>query len=117
LQATDVKAPESKRTAPPWVAWTLVVGAVLLLLWAWFIFGFLSEPSAVGRPRLVLDWLVGSSIGAAAAGAMAAIGLLRHKAWAWGAGVFASAVMILTCAGAVVGIPALVGLISSRRSS
>lgn len=116
MDATEVRPPEARRAAiPRWVAWTLIVGAVPLLGWAWFIYGFLSEPSAVGRSRLVLDWLIGSSIGSAAAGAVAAAGVLKRARWGWGAGVFASAAMILTCAGAVIGIPALIGLLSHRR--
>jgi hypothetical protein len=105
------------QAVPRWVAWTLVVAAVLLLAWAYFISGFLSEPSATGRSRLVLDWLIGSSIGSAAACVIAAAGLLRSARWGRAAALFASAVMIVTCAGAVIGIPTLIGLIPSRRSS
>ena len=116
MRATDSK-PGTQQGVPRWVAWTLVVAAVLLLGWAYFIYGFLSEPSATGRSRLILDWIVGSSIGSAAAGVIAAVGLLRAARWGRAAAIFASAVMILTCAGAVIGIPTLIGLIPSRRSS
>ena len=113
----DVGTTKAQRAVPRWVAWTLIVGSVLLFLFAWFIYGFLSEPSAVGRSRVVLDWLIGSSVGAGVAGLVSAFGVLRRTRWAWATGVFASAVMIATCAGAVIGIPALIGLISTRRSS
>lgn len=117
MQETRVEAPAARRETPRWVGWTLIAGGVLLLGWAWFIAGFLSEPSAVGRSRLVLDWFIGSSIGAAIAGAVSAAGLLRQKSWAWGAAVFSAAVMVLTCAGVVIGVPVLAGLLSTRRSS
>ena len=37
--------------APRWVWWTVVVVAVFLLVWGWYVLGFLTEPSAVGRLR------------------------------------------------------------------
>ncbi|HKV88199.1 MAG TPA: hypothetical protein VJT78_09405 [Candidatus Dormibacteraeota bacterium] len=114
---TDAGTGPGGREAPRWVGWTLVVGAVLLLAWAWFVYGFLAEPSAVGRSRILLDWLVGSAIGSAIAAVVAAAGSARRARWAWGASVFAAAVMVVTCAGAVIGIPVLLGLIPTRRSS
>ena len=117
MQEIETRAEPVRRQTARWVAWNLIVGAVLLLAFAWFLHGFLAEPSAVGRSRAVLDWLIGSSIGSAAAGVVAAAGLLRRSAWAWGAAVFASSVMILTCAGAVIGVPALLGLWTGRPRS
>ena len=37
--------------APRWVWWTVLVVAVFLLVWGWYVLGFLTEPSAVGRLR------------------------------------------------------------------
>lgn len=117
VQAIAPQPHTTRPAAPRWVAWTLIVGAVLLVAWAWFVFGFLAEPSATGRTRLVLDWFVGSSIGSAVACAVVAGGVLRGATWARRASVFAAVVMILTCAGAVIGVPLLIGLIPTRRSS
>jgi hypothetical protein len=89
---------------------------VLLVAWAWFVSGFLVEPSAIGRTRLVLYLVIGGGLGAAGAGLVSALGLLTHRRWSWALGVIASAVMIGTVIGAVTGIPALAGLWSSRKN-
>ena len=117
MQATESKPATTAGPIPRWVAWVLIVGAVLLLGWAWFIAGFLSEPSAVGRSRLALDWFIGSAAGGAIAGLVSAAGILRSQPWARRAGIFASIVLILSCAGVVVAAPALAGLWPTRRSS
>jgi hypothetical protein len=103
-------------TAPPWVWVALVFGAGLMLAWAWFILGFLSEPSAVGRIRFVLVTSSIYSIGCALVGLISAVGLIRRERWAATLGVIASAAMTFSVVGAVVGIPALIGLMSPRRS-
>lgn len=94
-----------------------MIGAVVLLAWAWFLSGFLSEPSAVGRSALVLTGWVGTSAAAAAVGVVASIGVFRRERWARPLAAVAAAGMTLTCVGAAAGIPALVGLASSRGSS
>jgi hypothetical protein len=85
--------------------------------WAWFIFGFISEPSAVGRILAVLVTWIALSLTSAVAGAVGAIELLRHgssgRPLAW----IAAAAMTLTGIGAVAGIPALIGLIASRGAA
>ncbi len=34
-----------------WLWWTVLVVAVFLLVWGWYVLGYLTEPSAVGRLR------------------------------------------------------------------
>ena len=111
-----MRAPAERPSTPRWVWWTLLVGAAILLVWAWFILGFLSEPSAVGRPRTALALVGGSSIGTAAIGVIASLGLLNRQRWAWRLAVVSSVFMILMGVGAIAGIPALIGLVWSRYS-
>jgi hypothetical protein len=108
---------ERKALAPPWVAPVLVLGSGLMLYWAWFIIGFQSEPSAVGRIWLVLVTSSAYSAGSAVIGVIGAVGLIRRERWARTVATIASAAMTLTVVGAVAGIPALVGLVASRNSS
>jgi hypothetical protein len=103
--------------APVWVGPVLLLGAALMLYWAWFIIGFKSEPSAVGRIWLVLVTSSAYSAGSAVVGVIGAIGLIRRDRWARTVATIASAAMTLTVVGAVAGIPALVGLVASRNSS
>jgi hypothetical protein len=56
------------------------------------------------------------SIGSALVSLMGAIGLLQRRRWAGTVSVIASAAMTLTVVGAIAGIPAMVGLMSPRRS-
>lgn len=95
--------------------WTLLAGAAALILWAWFVLGFTSEPSVVGRSKMALDFLIGSSLGTAALGVVAAVALVARRRWAPSLAVVASVFMILTIVGAIAGVPALVGLLSSRN--
>lgn len=62
--------------APRWVWWTLVAGAVLLVAWGWFVLGFLTEPSAVGRMRAGLIAIGGVSIALGVAAAIAGVWML-----------------------------------------
>ena len=117
MQAPEIQGSPARPIAPGWVWWTLLLGSAVLVVWAWFLLGFLSEPSAVGRPRAVLAVLGGYSIGAAVLGVIAALGLLRRARWAPGLAGAASMLMILTGAGAIAGIPALIGLVSNRKLS
>jgi hypothetical protein len=113
MQATHISRPSS----PGWITWILLVGAVVLFAWGWFVFGFLSEPSAVGRTWLALVVIGGCSMAAAVLGLIAAAGLLRPAGWAVPMAFVAAVLMILSIVGAVAGIPALIGLVSSRMSS
>jgi hypothetical protein len=108
---------EAAAPAPVWVGPVLLLGAALMLYWAWFIIGFQSEPSAVGRIWLVLVTSSAYSAGSAVVGVIGAIGLMRRDRWARTVATIASAAMTLTVIGAVAGIPALVGLVASRNSS
>ena len=83
--------------------------------WAWFIFGFITEPSAVGRVLAVLVTWIALSIAAALAGAVGAIGLLRREASGRALAWIAAIAMTLTGVGAIAGIPALIGLLASRN--
>ena len=116
MQATQSEAATEARYAPRWVWWTLLLGAILLVAWAWFLLGFLSEPSAVGRSRTALNLLAGTSLGIASLAVVAAIGLLRRARWAPRVAVAASVFMTLTVVGAITGVPAIFGLLASRDS-
>ncbi len=78
---------------PAWVWPVLVLGAAIMVAWAWFIVGFLSEPSAVGRSRIVLLTSIVYSIGAAFVGVLGAAGLARKKRWGRTLAGIASAAM------------------------
>lgn len=92
----------------------LVLGAVVLVAWGAFVLGFLREPSAVGGVFVALLAIGGGSVVAAILGAVAAAGLARGARWARIAAMVAAVAMIFTGAGAVAGIPALVGILSGR---
>jgi hypothetical protein len=94
----------------------LLAGAAVLGLWAWFLLGFLGEPSAVGRSRAALGIVAGGSIGTAIFAALAALALVMRARWAPRLAMVAAAFMVLTCVGAVAGLPALIGLMWPRRS-
>jgi hypothetical protein len=94
----------------------LVFGAAVELYWAWFIIGFLAEPSAVGRIWLVLVTSSAYSAGSAVVGVIGAVGLFRRKRWGRTVAGIASGAMTLSLVGAMAGIPALIGLLSSRNS-
>jgi nitrate reductase gamma subunit len=102
---------------PSWVWPVLLAGAAIELVWAWFIVGFLSEPSAVGRSRLILVTSSAYSIGAAVVGVIGAVGLARPQRWGRTLASIASAAMTLSVVGAIAGIPALIGIWSSRNST
>jgi hypothetical protein len=116
VHATQERTTPAQAT-PPWVWAVLVLGAAVMLTWAWFVIGFLSEPSAVGRIWIVLVTSSAYSAGSAVIGVIGAIGLVRRERWARTVAAIASAAMTLTVVGAVAGIPALIGLLSSRNSS
>lgn len=116
MQAKTAQKARTGAYAPVWVWWTLLAGAAVLVVWAWFVFGFRTEPSAVGRSRVALELVVGGSIGAALLGAAAAVALLARRRWAPRLALVAAVLMILTIVGAIAGVPALIGLLSSRTS-
>ena len=95
----------------------LLFGAAVMLAWGWFIVGFLAEPSAVGRSRVILVTASAYSIGSALLAIIGALGLARRERWGRTMAGIAASAMTLTGVGAVAGIPALVGLVSSRNSS
>jgi hypothetical protein len=88
-----------------------------MLYWAWFVIGFLTEPSAVGRVWIVLVMSSAYSAGSAVVGVIGAVGLMRGERWGRTLAGIASAAMTFSVVGAIAGIPALIGLWSSRNSS
>jgi len=117
MPATVARVSPAQRPAPAWLWWALLVGAVVAAAWAWFIFGFISEPSAVGRILAVLVIWIAVSIAAALAGAVGALGLLRGESSGRTLAWIAAVAMTFTGVAAVVGIPALIGLLASRRAA
>jgi hypothetical protein len=110
-------AQTSQKPSPGWITWLLLVGAVALFAWGWFVLGFLREPSAIGGVFIALLVIGVGSMAASALGLVAAAGLIRGTRWARTVAMAASVAMILSVLGVVAGIPALVGLFSSRSSS
>ena len=100
---------------PVWIWAALLAGAVVTVWWAWFVAGFLSEPSAVGRVLAALLASIALSAASGAAGAIGAFGLLRHEEWGRAVAWIAAVAMTLTGVGAIAGIPALIGLGWSRK--
>ena len=118
IQVPPTSDPDARTgpSTPRWVWWTLLAGAAILVAWAWFVFGFRTEPSVVGRSRTALNFLIGDSLGSALLGAVAAAALVARKRWAPKLALVASIFMTLTIVGAIAGIPALIGVLSSRAS-
>jgi hypothetical protein len=114
VQANEEQTPG---ITPSWVWPVLVFGAVVMLAWAWFIVGFLAEPSAVGRSRVILVTSSAYSIGSALLAIVGALGLARQERWGRTMAGIAASAMTLTGVGAIAGIPALVGLVASRNST
>jgi len=111
MQATQV----SRQSSPGWITWLLLVGAVVLFAWGWFVLAFLAEPSAIGGIKVALLVIGGASMVAAVLGIVAAGGLIRGARWAPNVALVASVLMMLSIIGTIPGIPALIGLIASRR--
>jgi len=59
--------------------WTVVFVAVVFLFWGWFVLGFLSEPSAIGRMRTALVGIGAGSIVVGAAGAGVGLWMLFRR--------------------------------------
>jgi len=115
LSRIEEPAVSQTRGTPRWVSLTLVLGAAIVLAWAWFIFGFLSEPSAVGRVRLLLVTWDGFSALAGVLGIVAAVSGIRAMSWSRTASWLAGAALTLTVVGAIAGVPALLGVVWSRN--
>ena len=62
-----------------WVGLGLLVLAVLLVWWGWFVVGFLGEPSAVSRLRTALIVTGFGSIGVGVAGGVAGVWMLLAR--------------------------------------
>jgi hypothetical protein len=117
MQATKARPAAAGSLTPVWLWAALLVGAVLTVWWAWFVAGFLSEPSAVGPVLMVLVGSIILSTVSGFAGAVAAMGLLRRKPWGRPLAWIAAVALTLSGLGAIGGIPALVGLGWSRKAS
>ena len=115
LRATSPASGED--TTPPWIWVALLAGAVVSSWWAWFVFGFIQEPSAVGRLLVGLLTLIGTAAFAGLMGLIASFGLVRDAAWARPVAWVAATFITFTGIGAIAGVPALVGLLWSRKAS
>jgi hypothetical protein len=100
---------------PAWLWAALLAGAAVNVWWALFVKGFLKEPSAVGRVEAVLLASICLSALSGLAGAGAALGLLRREPWGRPLAWVGAVTLTLSGAGAIGGIPALVGLVWSRK--
>jgi hypothetical protein len=103
-------------TTPAWLWAALLVGAAVNVWWALFVKGFLKEPSAVGRVEAVLLTSIALSSISVVAAAVGAAGLLRRESWARPVAWIGAVALTLSGAGAVGGVPALVGLVWSRKA-
>jgi hypothetical protein len=117
MEATRARPAPVRRVTPAWLWAALLAGAVLTLWWAWFVAGFLQEPSAVGPVLLVLLASIFLSVISGITGAVGAMGLLRRMPWARPLAWVAAIMLTLSGLGAVGGIPALIGLGWSRKAS
>jgi hypothetical protein len=105
------------KVTPRWVSVALAIGTVITIAWAPFIYQFTSEVASDRRSKAVLiAWTV-LSIAAALLGAAGAIGILRRDRWGRPVAWAASLAITITFVGAIAGIPALIGLWSSRGAS
>lgn len=59
--------------------WLLLGAALVLLVWGWFVLGFLAEPSAVDRVRVVLIAVGGGSIALGLASGIAGVWMLISR--------------------------------------
>jgi serine/threonine protein kinase len=107
-------APPNRLRAPSWVVMLLGIGVLGMVIWALIDIGFTSEPSAVGRPRALLGFWALSAIAAVFLNVAGIVGLVRRSSWGRPVAWAASIAMTLSCVGAILGIPSLVGLFLSR---
>jgi hypothetical protein len=59
--------------------WTVVIVAIVFALWGFFVLGFLSEPSAIGRMRAALVGIGAGSIVVGAAGVGVGLWMLFRR--------------------------------------
>jgi hypothetical protein len=117
MRATQTRPASVQRSTPVWLWAALLAGAAVTAWWAWFVFGFIHEPSAVGPVLAVLLISIATSVTATLAGAVGAIALLRGEATSRSLAWLAAIAMTFTGVGAIAGVPALIGLLWSRQPS
>jgi hypothetical protein len=115
VDATQSRPAVDRPTTPRWLWAALTAGAVVNLWWTWFLNSFLNEPSAVGRVRVALVVVIALSSLSGIAGVFGVVGLLRRESWARRMAWIGAVALTLSATGAIGGIPALVGLIWSRK--
>jgi hypothetical protein len=88
------------------------------MAWGFFLGSFRSEPSAVGRVGFVLTaWSALSTLGALSGiAALFNLVVFRDDRRRRGLAAVAAIMMTVTLIGAVVGVPVLIALYSSRKS-
>ena len=116
MEVATAEVPAATST-PRWTWWALLIGSGVLLGWAAFVYGFTSEPSATGRLGAVLWAVTLISVFSSLAGLAAAVGLQRRETWGRSIAWIASVGMTITVVAAIVGVPVLIGLASSRKLS
>ena len=105
------------KITPRWVSVALAIGTVIAIAWAPYIYQFTSEVASDRRSKAVLIVWTALSIAAALLGAAGAIGILRRDRWGRPVAWVASVAITVTFVGAIAGIPALIGLWTSRGTS
>jgi hypothetical protein len=115
MQATQARPTAAGPVTPAWLWAALLAGAVVNTWWAWFVNSFLPEPSAVGRVEVVLVTSIAISSLSGIAGFIATVGLLRREPWARRMAWVGAVALTLSGSGAIGGIPALIGLVWSRK--
>jgi cytochrome bd-type quinol oxidase subunit 2 len=111
------RAAAAEPFTPRWVRVTLVIGAAIGVVWAAFLSQFLNEPSAVGRSKVVLVIWSLISLATAILALSTTILLRRHERSGRPLAWVVSILFMATCVGAIAGIPALIGLWSSRHAA
>lgn len=102
------------RHIPGWVNVVMAVGVGIEVLW---VFLMLVSGSSTDSGRIVgWVWAALSAL-AAVAGTLALIGERGHASWGRPAAWISSVVMILSCVGAITGIPILIGLATGRSTA
>ncbi|HEV2032844.1 MAG TPA: protein kinase [Candidatus Dormibacteraeota bacterium] len=103
------------RQIPGWVNVVMAIGVGIELLWGILI--LVSAGSSDQSGRIVAGvWFALSAV-AAVAGTLALIGERRHASWGRPAAWTSSVVQILSCVGAITGIPILIGLATGRSTA
>jgi hypothetical protein len=109
--------PSGKPYTPSWVVVLLTLGVFATTVWAILTIGSFSEPSATGRTKLTIQfWAVDSVVGLVLCVA-GVVGLVQRASWGRRVAWAASVALVLSFAGTLLGLPALVGLFFSRNQS